>query len=160
MSQNKKLVIKLSLVVLGALMQLNLNGQNMEKYKWQNRILIIKSPTKQDLKYLAQTKEYNNSNIEFKERKLLVYEIVGDKYRLTDYQKSKEKSQWQDLLEKNETVLDSLSEFEVILIGLDGGVKLKKRDVLIKEDLFKTIDRMPMRLRELREEKNKNRKEK
>jgi len=46
------------------------------------------------------------------------------------------------------------------LIGLDGGVKLKETEVLKKEDLFSIIDSMPMRLREIRQKKSENHKEK
>jgi len=75
MNQNKKLTAKWSLAILGMLMLLNLNGQDMEKYKWQNRILIIKTSNKEDPKYLEQIKEYNNSNVALKERKLLLFEM-------------------------------------------------------------------------------------
>ncbi len=160
MNQNKKLTAKWSLAILGMLMLLNLNGQDMEKYKWQNRILIIKTSNKEDPKYLEQIKEYNNSNVALKERKLLLFEIVGDSYRMTDYQKLTDESQWQSLSDLDESIFDELAEFEVVLIGLDGGVKLKETEVLKKEDLFSIIDSMPMRLREIRQKKSENHKEK
>ena len=44
-------------------------------------------------------------------------------------------------------------EFTFILIGLDGGIKLTKTEVLESSDLFSIIDAMPVRSSELR---NKN----
>lgn len=41
------------------------------------------------------------------------------------------------------------NSFEVLLIGLDGGVKLRQAEVLSNEKLFGRIDQMPMRRREL-----------
>ncbi|MDP5094209.1 MAG: DUF4174 domain-containing protein, partial [Polaribacter sp.] len=40
--------------------------------------------------------------------------------------------------------------FKVMLIGLDGGIKLAQSTVLSKEKLFAIIDGMPMRKREIR----------
>jgi hypothetical protein len=45
------------------------------------------------------------------------------------------------------------SGFEVILLGLDGGIKLQQNELLNLEKLYATIDVMPMRRREL-ERKN------
>jgi hypothetical protein len=39
---------------------------------------------------------------------------------------------------------------EIVLIGLDGGVKLRQNEFLGCEDLFAIIDGMPMRRRELK----------
>jgi len=39
--------------------------------------------------------------------------------------------------------------FEIMLIGLDGGVKLRQSKFLSNEDLFARIDQMPMRRDEL-----------
>lgn len=38
--------------------------------------------------------------------------------------------------------------FTLVLIGKDGGVKLRADSPVAPEDLFRTIDRMPMRQRE------------
>ena len=40
--------------------------------------------------------------------------------------------------------------FKVSLIGLDGGVKLTRKEVLEAQTLFNTIDAMPMRMAEIR----------
>lgn len=44
----------------------------------------------------------------------------------------------------------SKNDYSIFLIGKDGGVKLRKNDVLEPSELFRVIDRMPMRQREMR----------
>lgn len=41
--------------------------------------------------------------------------------------------------------------FETLLVGRDGGVKLRSREPVGPEELFGRIDEMPMRQREIRE---------
>ena len=58
---------------------------------------------------------------------------------------------------KKSSLFEKYSEngqFEVILIGLDGGVKLRKSELLSSEELFTVIDGMPMRRAEIRRSKN------
>lgn len=45
----------------------------------------------------------------------------------------------------------SENDYSIFLIGKDGGVKLRKNDVLEPAELFRVIDRMPMRKREMRD---------
>ena len=47
------------------------------------------------------------------------------------------------------------ADFEVILIGLDGGVKLRDTKLVSTETLFALIDGMPMRKAELRRQGEK-----
>ena len=41
-------------------------------------------------------------------------------------------------------------KFEVILVGLDGGIKLRQDQPVTTDELFSLIDSMPMRQREMR----------
>ncbi|WP_369680359.1 DUF4174 domain-containing protein [Winogradskyella luteola] len=47
-------------------------------------------------------------------------------------------------------------EFKVVLIGLDGGMKLSQNNILTAENLFSKIDSMPLRNREIKTAINKN----
>ncbi|KUF12846.1 hypothetical protein AVJ23_01895 [Pseudoponticoccus marisrubri] len=42
--------------------------------------------------------------------------------------------------------------FTVLLVGKDGGVKLRSDEPIATDDLFSTIDAMPMRQREMRDD--------
>ena len=45
------------------------------------------------------------------------------------------------------------SDFELVLIGLDNNTKLKRTKAIDADDLFKLIDRMPMRKAEIQQKK-------
>ena len=56
---------------------------------------------------------------------------------------------WQDSAKLYQRLNPSKSEFEVILFGLDGGIKLRSEVPVKCEDLFGVIDQMPMRKAEM-----------
>lgn len=132
----------------------NVMGQNLSDHKWKDRILIIQAADELSDKYGIQLKEFNDVEKELKERKLVIYEIVGDKYKMTKYQNKISSYSWKKVSELIGDLLNKDDEFRVILIGLDGGVKLDRTTILKRKDLFNIIDSMPMRMNELR----KNRK--
>jgi len=138
------------ITIIGSLISMNLVGQNLDRHNWENRILIVKTEDEQSKKFQEQLFEFRDSSKEFKERKLVLYRIVKEKYELTDYgnignQESGELNQ--NLIEG---LLNTEEKFEIILIGLDGRVKLQQTDILTKEELFQIIDSMPMRKVELK----------
>lgn len=65
----------------------NLNGQNLDDHKWKSRILIIQASKKSSKKFQEQISEHNNSLEGFKERKLILYQFIGDNYKTTNYEK-------------------------------------------------------------------------
>ena len=56
------------------------------------------------------------------------------------------------VLSLQKIVADDLHQ---LLIGLDGGIKLRQNSILTKEKLFAIIDGMPMRRRELKKNEDK-----
>jgi len=86
-----------------------------------------------------------------KERKLIIYQIKGDKYRVG----VSSEEEWRKIVHQDlHKIKQKDSRFEVILIGLDGGIKLRQNSIILEEDLFALIDGMPMRIRELKNKKN------
>lgn len=53
-----------------------------------------------------------------------------------------------EVISKN--ILDESNDFEIILIGLDGRIKLRQSQFLLDEDLLRIIDAMPMRRNEIK----------
>jgi len=102
----------------------NLNGQSLDLYRWQNRILVIESSSITDLNYKKQIAEFKETVIELTDRKILIYEIVGNKYRKTDYSTKNNDSEWK--LKNRSKESSNIDAFKVTLIGLDGGVKVEK----------------------------------
>jgi hypothetical protein len=62
---------------------------------------------------------------------------------------------WAGLLERDFTVETRLNAktFSVVLIGKDGGEKLRRPTPLAPDELFALVDAMPMRRAEMRERK-------
>lgn len=133
---------------------MNLNGQNLKNHKWEKRILIIKTTDIKSKKYQEQLKEFKNSSEELIDRKLIFYKVTGDDYELIDYKNNELNNSGKISRKITTTILNENENFEVILIGLDGGIKLQQTEILIKKDLFRIIDTMFMRRNEIIRNKN------
>ncbi|MCP4884145.1 MAG: DUF4174 domain-containing protein [Flavobacteriales bacterium] len=146
-------MIRLLFSVIAYLFLINLNGQNLEQHEWNDRILIVKAESEASKTYQNQIEELRNSSSALKERKLMIYQVIGNKYELVDYDNPEIIGSGEVSNQMNVNILNKKIPFEIILIGLDGGIKLKKSDIIRKEELFNLIDSMPMRSSEL---SNKN----
>ena len=129
---------------------MNTYGQDLEKHKWTNRVLIVKTVDAESNKYQEQIKEFTNSPEELIDRKLILYKIVNNDFTLTNYKNSALNSSGKISGKLAKNILDAKENFEVILIGLDGGIKIQQTKILTKEHLFNTIDAMPMRQNEMK----------
>lgn len=118
---------------------------NLSDFQWKNRLLLVIGHDETSEKYIEQLEEFNSSKEELNERRLLIIEIQKDRYRI--YDKSKEWIVSKSLFKKYSR---TKGDFEVLLIGLDGGVKVRKNDVVKVGRLNQTIDSMPMRISEMR----------
>lgn len=102
----------------------------LESYRWENRVLILfgtpESPALQEQRAILAKDPEGLS-----ERDLLILEppsteSLQNRYRITP------------------------EEFTVILVGKDGGEKLRQDHPVTLGELFGLIDQMPMRRREMR----------
>ena len=153
MSQN---LITLFLSLFGAFIFYTAEGQNMKQYKWENRIVIVATSNSENALFKSQLQVLENLAVEAQERKLILFQIIGDQYIVNTYDESNQDQNWQKIKGAVSNIdIKNLKAFEFILVGLDGGVKLRLTDVISKEELFRIIDRMPMRLNELRNKKEK-----
>lgn len=99
--------------------------------------------------------EFTNIAQELNDRKMIIYHITEDQYRLIDYSSKCEHSEWFDRNEKGKSKIKYTDEnFKVTLVGLDGGIKMETTKLFPKEELFELIDSMPMRRAELKRKKN------
>lgn len=128
----------------------NIYSQNFESHEWKNRLVLILVDETDNENYENQLKELKSNPDGLKERKVVVYHITPEKFKvgLSD-------GEWQ----KSETVYNRYkktdSQPEILLLGLDGGVKLRANEFLSNQKLFDTIDAMPMRMQEMRRKKNR-----
>jgi hypothetical protein len=120
-------------------------GQNLDKHKWKNRLVLIQASDSSSKLFKEQLNEFVNIRTDLNERKLLIYQLVGEKYKILNGKTQNEI--WKPADRK---LVDQKVAFKVTLIGLDGGTKLEQNTVLKKEELFRIIDAMPMRISEMK----------
>ncbi|WP_215226855.1 DUF4174 domain-containing protein [Echinicola shivajiensis] len=123
-----------------------LRAQNLSNHQWKDRVLIIKTTDRNDSTYKHQIGELENYNTELEERKLFIYQINDDQYK----EGLSPDSTWNKIKTINDKFIVLKSKFEIILIGLDGSVKLRQNKYLAPHQLFGKIDSMPMRRQELK----------
>ena len=123
----------------------NTIAQDMDEYQWKNRLVIILTDNMEQEDYLAQLEELKSDSEGMKERKLLVFSTTPNTYR-----KGVSESEWEKSEKLYKRYKKSDAPFEVLLIGLDGGIKVRKTAIFKTEDLFAMIDGMPMRQSEIK----------
>lgn len=125
-----------------------INAQSLKEYQWKNRILLLfdESRTSEALK--SQLEKFPDLRKEMIERDLILF-IVADKGIFT------QEGQPQDMPLKDAYDTAQVPEkFRgIVLIGKDGGVKLRKDFVINPQLVFDLIDSMPMRKAEMRSAK-------
>ena len=124
-------------------------SQDISSHLWKNRLLLLLTDSANNKVYDDQLAALRTNSEGLIERKLIIYKITPDKYNI-----GLDENNWIVSSKLyNDFKKDNNSEFEVILIGLDGGIKARKSEFMSIKELFGRIDSMPMRLREL-ERKN------
>lgn len=100
---------------------------DLTQYRWHNRPLVIFAPSKTDPAYVAQMAMLEKQKAELADRDIIVFSDTSPT--------------------ANGTLRKQLNPkgFEVVLVGKDGGMKLRETTPLDTEVLFSTIDKMPMR---------------
>lgn len=120
---------------------------SLDNYQWKNRVILIVADGTNTL-LRNQTELFLLDKKGLSERDLLIF-AVGENHI-------------SEIIDGNEfpipvTFKESLSinnnSFEVILIGKDGGIKLREKSPITRQRLYGTIDAMPMRQAEMRRQK-------
>lgn len=149
--------MKLLVSLLFLTVSLMASSQTLEKHKWEHRILLVicgeidNQSTIEDYSKQLQIIKYSAQG--FKERKLMVYAIFSDRYRLLTLPTVQE-SQWTESPELFTVYNKQKKPFKIVLIGLDGGIKAERTSLISSQELFDIIDGMPMRRSEMKR-KNK-----
>lgn len=140
---------RLTLLMFLALLCLKANGQNMDKHNWKHRVILIKATDGDNHLFQKQIEILDNAPVALKDRKIVVYQILNKKYVFRDYTHASKSASGELGTRISEEILDDKNQFEVILIGLDGYVKLRKTKLLTLVELKNKIDSMPMRQAEI-----------
>jgi hypothetical protein len=119
---------------------------DLDAYRWKNRILIIFVPSVDSENYEAQKESLRNQSAGILDRDLRIVEVL-EKDSSSDLGISLCGESARNLRNKFGVTAD---EFQVILIGKDGTVKLRSKAAVSPSALFQLIDAMPMRQEEMR----------
>ncbi len=135
--------LHISLVMLGLSLQ---QSNPLNEYQWQNRLILVFNDSDSEVQAQKQLDKFAGLTPELQERDLLIFRI--DDSQVSNGLDSKVTDIEAASLRKSFDI--DIEEFAVLLIGKDGGVKLRSEQVVSSQELFALIDGMPMRRSEIR----------
>ncbi len=112
---------------------------SLSHYEWKNRIVLVFGKAS-DPKVEKQIDVLKQKQAELADRALVIIRISDDEARVV-YGTSVAMSG--DKLRADAKVGND--DFQVLLVGKDGGVKFRSKEIVSDADIFDLIDRMPMR---------------
>ncbi|MBP2832942.1 DUF4174 domain-containing protein [Aquimarina sp. U1-2] len=118
----------------------------MDKHLWKHRIIVIFTDSFLNTTFQKQKLELQAYPQDIKDRKLVMYVVTPKSYQFGLQRTSLLSTD----IEFLSTFNSDQSPFKIVLIGLDGNVKLSCKDDLQASDIFNRIDQMPMRKNELK----------
>ncbi len=121
----------------------------LDQHRWEDRVILIIAENDQLTAYKDQIQFLSQQRVELEDRNLVVYKLLMDgqsTYQENNINTTKAQKLIQNYKKKSDPFL-------LLLIGKDGGVKLKSTTPVSPNDLFALIDGMPMRRAEMRRKK-------
>lgn len=144
-AQNNYVKITLIFIILAFAPLIPLQAQDLSEHRWKDRLVLLLSDDLANPELRKQQQVLKGLKQELGDRKIVVY-TVTPQFLYTGLKEVKKN--------RNNTIYEKYKKgeaaFQVVLLGLDGGVKLRENRVVKPEELFGLIDRMPMRRAELR----------
>jgi hypothetical protein len=130
----------------GAALGKDPNSVDLNAYQWKNRLLLLFASSEEDQAYLTLKKEIDRQAMEVKDRDLLVFYVLErGESRLSQDRLNPH----QALFLKRHLSVPS-GRFTIILIGKDGGEKIRQESPVDLKEIFAIIDAMPMRQQEMK----------
>ena len=152
---SKAKIANLSIYAIALFILLSVSGNqdamsivmDFDQFKWKYRLLFLFSSERNDPFFRELKGEISDRKNEVDDRDLLVFEILesGPSTMNTtqmDPQTAASLRKHFDLTQNT---------FALILLGKDGGIKLKRNDRVKLDEIFTLIDSMPMRKDEKRQ---------
>ena len=145
----RKYFVALTLLIelfTGAALGQDTGSVDLNAYQWKNRLLLLFASSEEDQAYLTLKKEIDRQAMEVKDRDLLVFYVLErgesrlDQERLNPHQAL--------FLKKGLSVPPG--RFMIVLIGKDGGEKIRQQSPVDLKEIFAIIDAMPMRQLEMK----------
>ncbi|UOQ96825.1 DUF4174 domain-containing protein [Hymenobacter sp. 5317J-9] len=111
--------------------------QTLRESHWKKRVLLLAAPNAQQADFKQQQALLASQQAALAERDFLVLPVLYEQLSAADTQ----------FLTREIGI--KLPAFAVVLIGKDGGVKERSNRPIQPENLFGTVDKMPMRRQEM-----------
>lgn len=119
-------------------------SQDIKKHKWKDRVILVISESTNNLDFKNQIELLKNNLLALKERKLVVYQITKNDFSF-NFNKN-----WISSSKLYQKFNEKKEHFKVIIIGLDGGIKLEDSKIISSKKICTIIDGMYIRKKELR----------
>ena len=139
---------KLILLSYSLLTVFSLAAQLRDDHLWKDRLLLLFAPGEEHKALQRQIDLLTAQQPEVTDRDLKIYQIYPDRAQHPDGGHLPKNFSDKLYLKYDISVGDGLV---VLLIGKDGTEKLRESQVVSPEQIFRLIDSMPMRQREMRE---------
>lgn len=112
---------------------------SLKEFAWKNRVVLVFGSAA-DQTLLQQIEILKRQKVELDERDMVVIRVSDGEARAVygDARALKSADLRTDADIKNDG-------FQVVLVGMDGGIKLRSEKVVSDVEMFNLIDRMPMR---------------
>jgi hypothetical protein len=131
-------------MVLSLLSPLSVAAADIEQALWTERLLVLAAPAETDPLVIRQQDRLAVRADAIADRRLRIYELYADRGRINGEPLTAE--QLRELRRHFGLAADSR---ELILVGLDGGIKRRARLDTPLSEVFLQIDGMPMRQQEI-----------
>ncbi|MFK7837930.1 MAG: DUF4174 domain-containing protein [Sulfitobacter sp.] len=109
--------------------------EDLSEFRWKKRPVVVFADSADDPAYIEQLELLHAREIELEERDVIVLTDTDPAARSALRLKMRPRG------------------FMLVLVGKDGGIKLRKPFPWSVREINRSIDKMPMRKREIREEK-------
>lgn len=120
---------------------------DLEEHRWKDRVILLFAERSEQRDYQKMQEALARESAGVAERDLIIYHLFFDEVgRLNEEPVSSEAAA--ALASQYDVATDV---FTYLLIGKDGGVKMRANEAVSLESIFARIDSMPMRQREMRE---------
>ena len=119
---------------------------DLREVEWKNRVVLVFAPDNEKAELSRQREILKSASCGIGDREIVTIVAVFGERLLVDGRPLKRTA--------GDTLRDRYGvrtdDFRVLLIGKDGGVKLRREESVSAEELFSRIDAMPMRRNEMR----------
>lgn len=142
------------LLIVSVLLPNALDAQSFDKHKWENRVILLVTDKHSSNEYEKQIEEFIGEQEALEERKMLIYTVFPNQLYL-NFPETGET----EIIKEEENLFEQFKKYKspvnVVLIGLDGQVKMNNSEFTELSEIVDLVDSMPMRKSEMQKTGNK-----